>query len=77
MGLREAETLWGHKQNLVQGAQGKGAVTPRETELDLPVCVLGSLVESWVSSGLLWGSGHWQHQSWKARVGIRPLGGQH
>ena len=27
--------------------------------------------EVWVSSGSLWGQGHWQQQSWKGPLGIR------
>ena len=38
--------LEGHKQNLVHTrTQEKGAVTPQETDLDLPVSVQESLVE--------------------------------
>ena len=33
--------------------QEKGAVTPKETDPDLPVSVQESLAESWVSGGLL------------------------
>ena len=36
--------------------QKKGAVTPQETDPDLPVSVQESLVEVWVGSGLLLGS---------------------
>ena len=38
--------------------QEKGAVTPEETDLNLPVSVQESLAEVWVSSGLLQGWGH-------------------
>ena len=39
-GLGETETLGEHKQNLVcTRTQGQGAVTPQETEPDLPVSV--------------------------------------
>ena len=38
----ETEALGRHKQTLVYpGTQEKGAVTPQETEPDLPVCVCG------------------------------------
>ena len=37
--------------------QEKGAVTPRETDPDLPGSVRESLVEAWVSGGLLHGWG--------------------
>ena len=37
--------------------QGKGVVTPQETEPDFPVCAWESLVEVWVESGLLQGRG--------------------
>ena len=36
----------------------KGAVTPKETDLDLPVSVQESPVEAWVSGGLLQGREH-------------------
>ena len=42
--------------------QEKGAVTPKETDPDFPVSVQDSLVENWVSGGLLQGWGHWVHQ---------------
>ena len=48
--------LGGHKQNLVH--QEKGAVTPQETDPDLPVSVQESPVEVWVGGGLLQGWGH-------------------
>ena len=38
--------------------QEKGAVTPQGTDPDLPVSVHESLVETWVSSGLLQVWGH-------------------
>ena len=38
--LGETETLGGHKENLLRArAQGKGVVTPQETEPHLPVNV--------------------------------------
>ena len=53
------QTLGGHKQNLVcSRTQEKGAVTPQETDPDLPVSVQESPVEAWVSGGLLQGWGH-------------------
>ena len=53
------QTLGGHKQNLVcTRGQEKGSVTLQETESDLPVSILESLVEAWVNSGLLLGQGH-------------------
>ena len=52
-------TLGGQKQNLVcTRTQEKGAVTPQETDPDLPVSVQESLAEVWVVSGLLQGLGH-------------------
>ena len=52
------QTLGGHKQNLVcTGTQEKEAVTPQETDTDLPVSVQESLAEVWVGSGLLQGWG--------------------
>ena len=52
------QTLGGHKQKLVHTrSQEKGAVTPQETEPDLPVSVQKSPAEAWVDSGLMRGSG--------------------
>ena len=57
------QTLGGLKQNLVHtGTQQKGAVTPQETDPDLPVSVQESPVEVWVSSGLVQGWGQWEQQ---------------
>ena len=61
------ETLGGHRQNLAcTRTQEKGAVTPQETDPDLPVSVQESLVEAWVGGGLLQGRGHcvWQCVPW-------------
>ena len=53
------QNLGGHKHKLVHTrTQEKGAVAPQETDPDLPVSVQESLVEAWVSGGLLWGRGH-------------------
>ena len=53
------QTLGGHKQNLVHTrTQEKGAVTPQETDPDLPVSIQESLAEVWVIGGLLQGLGH-------------------
>ena len=51
MGLGK-QTLGGHKLILVHTkSQGKGAVSPQETESDLPASVQESLVEEgWVNS---------------------------
>ena len=43
----------------------KEAVTPQETEPDIPSSIGGSPVEVYVGSVLPWGQGHWQKQSWK------------
>ena len=48
-----------HKQNLVlTRTQEKGAVTPQETDPDLPVSVQETPAEVWVGGGLLQGWGH-------------------
>ena len=53
------QTLAGHKQNLVcTRTQEKGAVTPQETDADLPMSVQESPVKVRVDSGLLQGQGH-------------------
>ena len=55
----EKQTLGGHKENLVcTRTQEKGAVTPQETDPDLPVSVKESPVEAWIWGGLLQGRGH-------------------
>ena len=45
-------------RNLCTRTQEKGAVTPQETDPDLPVSVQKSPAEVWVSAGLLQGWGH-------------------
>ena len=53
------QTLGGHKQKLVcTRTQEKGAVTPQDTDPDLPMSVQGSPAEVWVGGGLLQG---WRH----------------
>ena len=53
------KTLRGHKQNLMHTrTQEKGAVTPQETDPDLPVSVQESPAEAWVGGGLLQSWGH-------------------
>ena len=48
-----------HTKKLVSTrTQEKGAVTPKETDPDLPVSVQEALVEAWVGGGLLQG---WRH----------------
>ena len=55
----EKQTLGGHKQNLVcTRTQEKEAVTPQETDPDLPVSVRDSPAEAWVGGGLLQAWGH-------------------
>ena len=55
----EEQTLGGHKQNPVcTRTREKGAVTPQETDPDLPLSVQESLVKAWVNGGLLQGRGH-------------------
>ena len=49
----------GNKQNIAcTRTQEKGAVTPQETDPDLPISVQEFPVEVWVSSGLPQGRGH-------------------
>ena len=47
--------------------QEKGAVTPQETDPDLPVSVQETLAKAYVSSGLLQG---WVHQVQQCLHGI-------
>ena len=52
------QTLKGHKQNFVlTRTQEKEAVTPQETDSDLPMGVQESPAEAWVGDGLLAGFG--------------------
>ena len=63
-------SLEGHKQNFAHTkTQRKGAVTPQETEADLPAGIGGPPVEAWAGSGSPWGEGHWQQQPWKGPLG--------
>ena len=56
-------TLGGDKQNFVHTwTQEKGAVTPQETDPDLPGSAQESPGEAWVGGGLLQGPGHWAQQ---------------
>ena len=50
--------LEGTNKDLCTRTQEKGAVTPQETDPDLPVSVQESPVEVWVGCGLLQGQGH-------------------
>ena len=53
------QTLGGDKPNLVcTRTQENGAVTPQETDPDLPMRVQESLVEVCVDTGLLQGQGY-------------------
>ena len=53
------QTLGGHEENLMcTGSQEKGAVSPQETEPDLPVSIQESVVEAWIDGGLLLGQRH-------------------
>ena len=62
--ITELTQAWGksfgrHKQNLVHTrTEEKEAVTPQETDSDLPVSVQESLAEVWVSGGLMQDRGH-------------------
>ena len=50
--------LDGTNRTLCTSTQEKGAVTPQETDPDLPARVQESPAEAWVSSGLLQDWGH-------------------
>ena len=52
------QTLGGHKEEHVgTRTQEKGAVTPQETDPDMPMSVQESPAEAWVGGGLLQGRG--------------------
>ena len=59
-GPRRAQTKPVHTRT-----QEKGAVTPQETDPDLPVRVQESLLDTWVDSGLLQAQGHRIQHSWE------------
>ena len=53
------QTLGGQKLNLVRTrTQEKGAVTPQDTDPELPVSVQETPAEAWVGGGLLPGHRH-------------------
>ena len=51
---------------------GEGAVTPGETEPDLPASVGGSPAEAEGGSVSPWGQGHWQQKFWEVLLGVSP-----
>ena len=63
IGLPELTQDWGNRllegtnRTLCTKTQEKGAVTPEETDPDLPGSVQESSVEAWVDGGLLQGWG--------------------
>ena len=67
-------TLGGHTQSSVHKDPGEGAVTPQETEPDLPASVGGSPEEVGVGCGSLRGQGHWQQKFWEVLLGVSPPG---
>ena len=53
------QILWGHKQNLMHNrSQESRAVSPQETELELPMSAQVSLVEACLTSGQTTGREH-------------------
>ena len=72
--VMDRQTLEGHKQNLAcTTTQEKGAVTPQETDPDLPVRVQESLAEAWDGGSLLQGLGHRMQQCLHGTFGRRSL----
>ena len=85
--------LGGYKQSFVcTRTQGKGRVSPQETEPDLPVSVQVSPAEGWVDSGLLgvrgaeyssaWTSpfergGHYHHYPYHSLASGQTTGREH
>ena len=56
---QDGETvLEGTNRTLCTRTQEKGAVTPQETDPDLPMSIQESQAEAWVGGGLLQGWGH-------------------
>ena len=74
-GLKKQSLLKGTNKTLsAPRTQEKGAVTPQETEPDLPASVQESPAEAWVNSGLPWSQRHWLQQSWEPQhAGVSPF----
>ena len=73
----EEETLhsWGaQRKSCVCQDSGDAAVSPQETEPNLPVSVGESPAEVRVGSGFPREQGHRQQQSWEVTLGVSPLG---
>ena len=71
-------TLGGHTQSSVHiRTQGEGAVTPWETEPDLPASVGGPPAEAGVSCGSPGAQGHWQQKFWEVFLGVSLPGVHH
>ena len=73
-GLGETETplLEGTHKVVCASGPGEGAVTPEETEPDLPATVGGAPAEARGGCGLPWGQGHWQQKFWEVLLGMSP-----
>ena len=68
-------SLGAHKQNLAYTkTQGKGAVTPQETNQNYLLSVGGPPVEAWFRKVSPQGQGHWRQQARKVPLGVNPLG---
>ena len=50
----------------------EGAVTPWETEPELPASVGSSPAEAGGGSVSSWGQGHWQQKFWEVLLGVSP-----
>ena len=56
-------------------SRGKKAVTPWESQTDLPAGIGGSPAEVGDGCGSLWGQRRWQQKFWEVLIGMSPPGG--
>ena len=61
-----------HTKQCAHWDPGEGAVTPQETEPELPASVGGSLAEVGDGCGTPWGQGHWQKKFQEILLGMSP-----
>ena len=72
-GGKRDSTRGGQTQSLVRtSTQGKGPVTPEETEPNLPPSVGGTPAEAGGGYGSPQGQGHWQQQFWEVITSKSP-----
>ena len=71
-GKQRLQSWRAHTKQCVLQDPGEGAVTPGETEPDLPASVAGSPAEAGGGCGSPWGQGHWRQKFWEVLLGVSP-----